>query len=86
MYGFILSQETDSSLNDKKQWKDELNSPLFFSYNKINFCGAATGILQSNFFFDLIDQKSDENWQILIIEAKINEDNFILINIYSSNA
>ena len=81
-----MKQETHSSLNDKKQWKDELNSPLFFLYNKINFCGVATGILQSNFFFDLIDQKSGENWQILITEAKINEDNFILINIYSSNA
>ena len=36
-------------------------------------------------FFDLIDRKSDENERILIIEAKINEDNFIVINIYNSN-
>ena len=35
--------------------------------------------------FDLIDQKSDENGCILIIEAKINEYNFIVINIYNSN-
>ena len=35
--------------------------------------------------FDLIDQNSDENGRILIIEAKINEDNFIVINIYKSN-
>ena len=35
--------------------------------------------------FDLIDQKSDENGRILITEAKINEYNFIVINIYNSN-
>ena len=35
--------------------------------------------------FDLIDQKSDENGCILIIEAKINEYNFIVINIYNSS-
>ena len=35
--------------------------------------------------FDSIDQKSDENERILIIEAKIIEDNFIVINIYNSN-
>ena len=60
-----MFQETHSSLNDEKQWKDEFN------------CGKIS--------FDLIDQKSDENGRILIIEAKINEDNFIVINIYNPN-
>ena len=59
-----MFQETHSSLNDEKQWKDEFN------------CGKIS--------FDLIDQKSDENGRILIIEAKINN-NFIVINIYNSN-
>ena len=27
----MLFQETHSSLNDKQQWKDEFNGPLFFS-------------------------------------------------------
>ena len=41
--GFILFQETHSSLNDEKQWKDEFNGPLFFSHGKTNSCGVATG-------------------------------------------
>ena len=69
--GFILFHETHFSLNDEKQWKDEFNGPLFFSHGKTNSCG------------DLIDQKSNENGRILIIEAKINENNFIVINIYN---
>ena len=36
-------------------------------------------------YFDLIDEKSDKNEQILIIEAKKNKNNFIVINKYSSN-
>ena len=30
--GFIWFQETHSSLNEEKQWKDELNGPLFFTH------------------------------------------------------
>ena len=57
---------------------------LLFSQGKTNSCGVATGFCGKN-FFSLIDQKSDENGRILIFEAKINEDNFIVINIYNSN-
>ena len=79
-----MFQETHYSLNDEKQWKDEFNGPLFFSHSKTNSCGVATGLCEKN-SFDLIDQNSDENGRILITEAKINEDNFIVIIIYNSN-
>ena len=57
---------------------------FFFSHGKTNSCGVATRFC-GKYSFDLIDQKNDENGRILIIEAKINEDNFIVINIYNSN-
>ena len=79
-----MFQEIHSSLNDGKQWKDEFNGPLFFSHGKTNSCGVATGFCGKN-SFSMIDQKSDENGRILITEAKINEDNLIVINIYNSN-
>ena len=51
---------------------------LFFSHTaKKSSCGVGTGFCGKN-LFDLIDQKSNENERILIIEAKINEDNFIV--------
>ena len=52
------------------------------SHSKTNV--VATGFRGKN-PFNLIDQKSDENGRILRIEAKINEHNFIVINIYNSN-
>ena len=54
------------------------------SHGKKNSCCVATRFCGKN-YFDLIDQKSDENGRILIIEAKINEDNLIVINIYNTN-
>ena len=81
---FILFQKSHYSLNDEKQWKYEFNGPLLFSHGKANSCRVSTGFCGKN-FFDLIDRKSDENERILIIEAKISEDNFIVINIYNSN-
>ena len=58
--GFILFQETHSSLNDEKQWKGEFNGPLFFSHGKTDSCRVATGYFGKN-SFDLIYQKIDEN-------------------------
>ena len=53
------------------------NGPPFFSHSTTNSCGVATGF-SGKYSFDLIDQMCDENGCILRIEAKINEDNFII--------
>ena len=39
--GFLLLQETHSSLADGKKWVDELKGPIFFSKDKTNSCGVA---------------------------------------------
>ena len=46
--GFTLFHETHSSMNDRKQWKDEFNGHLFFSHDKTNSCGVATGFCGKN--------------------------------------
>ena len=51
---------------------------------KTNSCSVATKFGGKN-SFDLIDQKSDENEQIIITEAKMNDNYFIVISIYNSN-
>ena len=51
---------------------------------KTNSCSVATEFGGKN-SFDLIDQKSDENEQIIITEAKMNDNYFIVISIYNSN-
>ena len=68
----------------KNNGKIRVQWSCFFLTWQTNSCGVATGFCGKN-SFNLIDQKSDENGRILMIEAKINEDNFIAITIYNSN-
>ena len=70
--GFVFLQETHSLTQDEKKWKDDFEDPLFFSHGKTNS-------------LHIIDKKSDENDRILIIDAKVNDEKFFLINIYNSN-
>ena len=51
---------------------------------KTNSCIVATKFGGKN-SFDLIDQKSDENERVIITEAKMNDNYFIVISIYNSN-
>ena len=58
---------------------------MFFSHGSTNSCGVAIGFygLKS---LHIIDKKSDENGRILIIDAKVNYEKFLLVNLYNSNA
>ena len=83
--GFLLLQETHSSLAVEKKWADELKEPIFFSYDKTNSCGAAIGYIGSN-KVDVLDKKEiDKNGRILILNVKVDESNFVLVNIYNPN-
>ena len=55
--GFLLLQETYSSLADEKKWADELKGPIFFSHGKTNSCGVAIGYIGNN-KVDVLDKKN----------------------------
>ena len=80
--GFLLLQETHSSLPDKKKWVDEYL--FFFSNSKTSYCGVATGYIGSN-KVNVLDKKIDKNGRILILDVKVDESNFVLVNIYYPN-
>ena len=56
----------------------------FFSHGSTKSCALAIGFcgLKS---LHIIDKKSDENGRILIIDAKVNDEKFLLVNLYNSN-
>ena len=68
----------------KKKWKDDFKDPLFFSHGSTNSCGVAIGFcgLES---LHIIDKKYGKNDRILIIDAKVNDKKFLLVNFYNSN-
>ena len=68
----------------KKIWKNDFKDPLFFSHGSINPCGVAIGFcgLKS---LHIVDKKTDENDRVLIINAEVNDEKFLLTNVYNSN-
>ena len=54
----------------------------FFSHGKTSSCGVAIGYIGSN-NVDVLDKKIDKNGRILILDVKVNESNFVLVNIYN---
>ena len=58
---------------------------MFFSYGSKKSCGVAISfwVLKSLY---ATDKKSYEIGRILITDAKVDEENFLLVNPYSSNS
>ena len=81
---FIFLQETDSSVKDEKIWNDEFEEQLFFSHGKTNSCGIATGLVGTK-DLNILKTKRDNLGCILVIEVKIDDSVFVLLNIYNAN-
>ena len=56
----------------------------FFSHDTTNSCGVAIGYLDSKNFV-ASKMSHDTSGRILIVEANIDDETFILINFYNSN-
>ena len=82
--GFIFLQETHSTIHDEKKWNDEFKGKPFFSHGQSNFCGVAIGFI-GNASFEVSNKKQDESGRILILDLKVSDNNFLLINLYNAN-
>ena len=82
--GFIFLQETHSSVKDEKLWNDEFEGQLFFSHGKTNSCGVAIGFVAKK-ALNILNIKRANLGRILVIEVKIDQSAFVLINIYKAN-
>ena len=77
-------QETHSTENDEKQWEDEFKGQLFFSHGKSNSCGVAIGFYGAK-KLELLNKCSDKPGRILLLDVKIDDTVFVLVNIYNAN-
>ena len=82
--GFVFLQETHSTENDEKQWEDEFKGQLFFSHGKSNSCGVAIGFYGAK-KLELLNKCSDKAGRILLLDVKIDDTVFVLVNIYNAN-
>ena len=82
--GFIFFQETHSSVKDEKIWNYEFGRQLFFSRGKTNSCGVAIGFVGTK-ALNILNIRRDNLGGILVIEVKIYDSVFVLINFYNVN-
>ena len=82
--GIVFLQETHSSEDIYNEWRDDFKGHIFFSHSMQSSCGVMIGFLGSITFLPKSICK-DKNGRILIIEAEIDDETFILINFYNSN-
>ena len=82
--GILFLQETHSSIETEKKWNDEFNGQLFFSHGKTNSCGVVIAFY-GNINYSVQKQLIDSEGRILILEVEIENENYLLINLYNAN-
>ena len=80
----MFLQETHSTVNDEIKWKDDFKGEVFYSPGKSNSCGVLICLIGSEKVF-IRNKLSDNDGRILILDADIDDENFILINLYNPN-
>ena len=82
--GIIFIQETHSCNDTFDEWRDQWKGEVFFSHGTTNSCGVMIGYIGSKKF--TVNKISHDNGgRILILEANIDDEIFILVNFYNSN-
>ena len=82
--GILFLQETHSSHDTVINWRDDFKVELFFSHGTTNSCGVMIGYLGSN-KIKVNKIKNDNQDRIIIVDADIDEETFVLINLYNAN-
>ena len=67
-----------------KKWNDEFKRKLFFSHGQSNSCGVAIGFIGKT-GFEVSNKKQDDSGRILILDVKVGDNNFLLINLSNAN-
>ena len=83
--GFLFLQETHSVENLEKEWNNEWGGEIYFLHGTSNSTGCAIAF-SKNFPVKIINQFKDDSGRILILEVRINDESFLLINLYNANS
>ena len=82
--GFCFLQETHSTSIVEEKWKKEWNGELFYSHGSSNSTGCAIAF-SNKFPFKLLKESKDTDGRLLVLEAMIEDEKFLLINLYNAN-
>ena len=80
----MFLQETHSTVNGEIKWKEDFKGEVFYSHGKSNSCGVLICFIGSKKIF-IRNKLSDNDGCMLILDVDIDDENFILINLYNPN-
>ena len=75
----LFLQEIHSTFNGEGLWKTNFRGQVFFIHGSSNFCGVLPPYLGS-ISFSVKEQATDRNGRILILDATIDDEEYVLIN------
>ena len=64
----------------KKKWNDGFKRKLFFSHCQSNSCRVTIGFIGIT-SFEVSNKKQDESGRTLILDVKVSDNDFLLINL-----
>ena len=82
--GVLFLQETHPISNDENAWADDFKGQVFFSHGTSNSGGVLTAYLGSKSFV-VKYKRNDDTGHILMLDASIDDTDYILVNIYNAN-
>ena len=66
------------------KWRDDFQGQIFFSHGTTNYCGVVIGFLgNKKIKYDKI--RTDNNSRIIFLEAEIDDEILLWINLYNPN-
>ena len=80
----LFAEETHSTKEIQQKWKDELNGQIFFSHSKSNSPGDFIAFFGSK-SVTITKEISDNNGCKLVLQVKIDDKIYLLVNLYNSN-
>ena len=80
--GIIYLQETHSDVTIERKWKSEWSGRIYYSHGTTQKNGVAICV-PSHIQCNLNDIKNDVNGRFLLLDINIDENNFILLNVYA---
>ena len=80
----VCLQETHSTPEDEKQWKEECEGEVFFSHGASNARGVMI-YFAKNIEVELIKSTIDNEGRYIVLDCKIQGTRFLLYSIYAPN-
>ena len=78
-------QKTHSSIEDEKQWNDNVKGKIFYSHGTTNSCGVAIIAFLGSKSLEVVETKNNDQSRILMVDIQICDKELLLVNLYNAN-